>query len=278
MIWALFAVLVAATLAILLVPLLRRRAKALSRAEYDLTVYKDQLAEVEREVERGTLSADQAGAARTEIQRRILAAADQGGDAADTASPRKVAGLAAVIAAGVPATALVLYALLGSPRLPDQPYSARADKVHEMEDQAAFVQRMVAQLTAKLEKDPNDGQGWAMLGRSLRVMNQPGKAREAYTRAARLMPGNAEVRLELASMLLDEIPQGAPLTPEFVGLMREIVAVDPKNADALYFLGISEMQTGNKAKARDYWTRLLVLLPEGSEDRATIQKQVDALR
>lgn len=276
--WALFAVLVAATLAILLVPLLKRRGKALSRAEYDLTVYKDQLAEVDREVERGTLSADQAGAARTEIQRRILAAADQAGDPAESASPRRLAGLAAIIAAGVPAAALVLYGLLGSPHLPDQPYSARTDQIHEMEDQAAFVQRMVAQLTAKLEKDPNDGKGWAMLGRSLRVMNQPGKAKEAYGRAARLMPGNAEVRLELASLLLDEIPQGAPLTPEFVGLMREIVAVDPKNADALYFLGVSEMQTGNKAKARDYWTRLLVLLPEGSEDRATIQKQVDALR
>lgn len=278
MIWALFALLLAATLAILLVPLLRRRGKAASRAEYDLTVYKDQLAEVERELERGTLSADQAEAARIEIQRRILAAADEAGDVAEPMSPRRQAGLAVIVAAGVPAAALLVYAVLGSPHLPDQPYSARADKVHEMEDQAAFVQRMVAQLTAKLEKDPSDGKGWAMLGRSLRVMNQPGKAKEAYARAARLMPGDTQVRLEYASLLLDEIPQGAPLPPEFVGLMREIAAVDPKNTDALYFLGISEMQTGNTAKARDYWSRLLVLLPEDSEDRATIQKQLDELR
>lgn len=278
MIWALFALLLAATLAILLAPLLKRRpTKVVARAEYDRTVYKDQLAEIERELERGTLTADQAGSARTEIQRRILATAERG-DIPENGSPRRLAGLAMVLALGVPAAALGLYALLGSPQVPDLPYAARTDRFDNSEDQSAMVARMVAQLAAKLEKDPSDGKGWAKLGRSLRVLNQPAKAKEAYARAARLMPGDTQVRMEYADLLLDEVPQGAPLPPEFVGVMREIVAVDPKNPDALYFLGISEMQMGNKVKARDYWTRLIVLLPEGSEDRATIQKQVEALR
>lgn len=277
MMWALFALLLAATLAILLAPLLKRRPKALARAEYDRTVYKDQLAEIDRELERGTLSADQAVSARTEIQRRILATGDRS-EASEVASPRRLAGLAVALALGVPAAALGLYAVLGSPQVPDLPYAARTDQFNSTEDQAAMVARMVAQLTAKLEKDPSDGKGWAKLGRSLRVLNQPVKAKEAYARAARLMPGDTQVRMEYADLLLDEVPQGSPLPPEFVGVMREIVAVDPKNPDALYFLGISEMQMGNKVKARDYWTRLLVLLPEDSEDRATIQKQVDALR
>lgn len=87
-----------------------------------------------------------------------------------------------------------------------------------------------------------------------------------------------QTRLEYGALLLADVPQGGPLPPDFVRLMREIVAVDPKNPDALYFSGLAEAQTGNAKKARDYWTRLLVLLPEGSEERQEVQGQLDALK
>ncbi|HTH17768.1 MAG TPA: tetratricopeptide repeat protein, partial [Magnetospirillum sp.] len=164
------------------------------------------------------------------------------------------------------------------PELPDQPYSSRASKIAEMKDQAAMIQNMVAQLSARLEKQPNDGKGWAMLGRSLRVLGQTEKAQAAYKKAVALMPGDTQVRLEYGALLLSELPEGSMLPPEFVQLMREVVAVDPNNPDALYFLGISASQTGNPAKARELWTKLMTQLPEGSEDRAEIKKQIDALK
>jgi cytochrome c-type biogenesis protein CcmH len=275
MIWIVFAAMTLATVALLLVPLLRARPAAVSRAAYDLTVYKDQLAEVERELERGTLTADQAEAARTEIQRRILALGDTGKGAAQ---PRRIALPAIAIAAVVPLVGFGIYVLLGHPELPDQPYSSRASKIAEMKDQAAMIQNMVAQLSARLEKQPNDGKGWAMLGRSLRVLGQTEKAQAAYKKAVALMPGDTQVRLEYGALLLSELPEGSMLPPEFVQLMREVVAVDPNNPDALYFLGISASQTGNPAKARELWTKLMTQLPEGSEDRAEIKKQIDALK
>lgn len=278
MVWTLFALLLAATLALLLVPLRKVATKAPARVEYDLAVYKDQLAEVDREVARGTLSADQAGSARTEIQRRILAAADQDDQVEAKPPHRRLASLAAAVVLGIPVLALGLYSQLGSPHLPDQPYSGRTDLAHDMQDQEAMVRNMVAQLLARLEKDPADGKGWAMLGRSLRVMGQPEKAADAYRRAAKLMPGDTQLRLEYAALLLENVPQGSPFPPEFVGLMREILAVDPRNADALYFLGISEMQAGNKDKGREYFTRLVAVLPEDSEDRAEVQKQLDTMK
>ncbi|MGE5478723.1 MAG: c-type cytochrome biogenesis protein CcmI [Bacteroidales bacterium] len=275
MIWIIFAAMTTATVALLLLPLLRARPEAASRAAYDLTVYKDQLAEVERELERGTLTIDQAGAARTEIQRRILAlgALGQGGKASRGA----VLGAAAAVLAVVPLVGFGIYALLGQPQLPDQPFAARSGKIAEMKDQAAMIQNMVAQLSARLEKEPNDGKGWAMLGRSLRVMGQMDKAKDAYKKSVALLPGDVQVRLEYGAILLAEVPQGAQLPPEFVRLMREVVAVDPKNPDALYFAGLAEAQTGNAKKARDMWTRLVVLLPEGSEERQEVQQQLDAL-
>ena len=272
MIWLVFAAMCAATVALLLVPLLRSRPKAASRAEYDLAVYKDQLAEVEREVERGTLTADQAEAARTEIQRRILALGPAG---KDQVQPRRIGVAVAVIAVLVPVLGFGVYLVLGQPQLPDRPFAQRQD---EMQGQAAMVKGMVTQLEARLQQQPGDGKGWAMLGRSYRVMGDMDKSKAAYKKAVSLLPGEPMVRLEYGALLLAEVPQGGLLPPEFVGLMRDVLAVDAKNADALYFLGVAEAQTGNAKKARELWTRLLVLLPEGSEDRAEVQKQIDGLQ
>lgn len=276
MIWIIFAAMAAATVALLLVPLLRARPQALSRAAYDLTVYKDQLAEVDRELERGTLSADQADAARTEIQRRILALGDMGKGAAPQRSTAKLA--AALVAVVVPVVGFGVYVLLGQPNLPDQPFSGRKGQMAQMQGQADMIKAMVAQLSARLEKEPNDGKGWAMLGRSLRVMGETDKSMAAYRKAVALLPGDVQVRMEYGAVLLGQLQQGATLPPEFVRLMREVVAVDPKNPDALYFAGLSEAQTGNAAKARELWTRLLGLLPEGSDERKEVQEQLDALK
>ena len=272
MIWVIFAAMTAATVALLLIPLLSARPKAASRAEYDLAVYKDQLAEVEREVERGTLTADQAEAARTEIQRRILAVVPAG---KDKAQPRRVGLVVAVVAAVVPVVGFGLYVVLGQPQLPDRPFAQRHQ---EMQDQSAMIKAMVTQLETRLAQQPGDGKGWSMLGRSYRVLGEPEKAKDAYKKAVKLLPGDAQVRLEYGGVLLAEVPQGGLLPPEFVGLMREVLAADPKNVDALYFLGVSEAQMGNAKKARELWTKLLVLLPEGSDDRAEVQRQLESLR
>lgn len=275
MIWMVFAAMTVATVAMLLVPLLRARPKAASRAEYDLTVYKDQLAEIGREVESGTLNPEQAEAARTEIQRRILAIAQGTGD---QTPPRRMGLTVAVVASLVPVVAFGIYLMLGQPWLPDQPYSGRADKIAQMQDQAGMIRNMVAQLQARLDKDPKDGKGWSMLGRSYRVLGDTAKAQAAYKKAVALLPGDVPVRLEYATVLLADVPQGAPLPPDFVQLMRDVLAADGKNPDALYFLGVSEAQLGNNAKAAALWGRLLTVLPEGSEERADVQKQIDALK
>lgn len=275
MIWLIFAALTVATLLVVLVPFLKSRSVVQSRAEYDLTVYRDQLAEIDTELERGTLSADQAEAARTEIQRRILALGAIGGNSG--ASLGKPWKMAAAIAVTVPLLGFGTYVTLGHPFLPDQPYSARAEKIKEMQDQGELVRNMVASLTAKLEKNPNDGKGWAMLGRSLRVMGEKDKAMAALRKAVALLPADTDSRMELAGLLLQDIPQGAVLPPEFVGLMREVLAVDPNNIDALYFAGIAAMQMGDTTRAREMWTKVMVQLPEG-EDKTEIKKQIDELQ
>lgn len=274
--WLGAAVLTLLVLAMIVVPLLRRRPALVGRMGYDLAVYRDQLAEVDRELARGTLAPDQAEAARTEISRRILVAADRDAAPAAAAAARRPWAVAASIIIGVPALGLGLYLTLGIPGLPDQPFSARADKIREMENQGQMIRNMVASLTARLEKDPSDAKGWAMLGRSLKVLGQREQAIAALRKAVALMPGDTDTRMELGSLLLQDIPQGGALPPEFVRLMAEILVVNPSNIDALYFSGVAAMQAGDSPKARAQWTKVLGLLPDG-DDKAEVQRQIDAL-
>jgi cytochrome c-type biogenesis protein CcmH len=275
MIWIVFAAMIAVVLAMLLVPLLRARPVAEARAEHDLAVYRDQLAEIDRDLERGVLTADQADAARTEIQRRLL------GVAADTRAAvkyRRPVATAVIITLIVTLISSGLYMRLGSPNLPDQPFSARAAKIHDMKDKVAAFQGMVDKLSARLQADPKDGKGWAMLGRSLKVLGQPEQAAEAFDKAVALLPGDAQVRMEYAMLMLDDIPQGAVLPPRLVALMREILALDATNPDALYFVGIAESQSGHPDKARALWQKIIDQLPPDSTDRAELLRQMEGLK
>lgn len=277
MIWAIFAAMTALAMAFVLVPLLRGRAKAAARADYDLAVYKDQLAELDRDLERGVLTADQADAARVEIQRRMLAAAEAGGKA-DGAAPRRILAPAAAVAVLLPVAAFGLYAVLGSPGLPDVPHAGRQDPARQMAEQAALFQDMVASLAAKLEANPEDGKGWAMMGRSLRVLGKRDQAVEAYQKAMRLMPRDTQVRLDYAGMLVADVPQGAPLPAEFVTVMTDVNRIDGDQPDALYFLGVAAVQGGDSGRAKALWSRLRDLLPPDSEDRAELDRMIGELK
>src|SRR4051812_33260908 len=119
MIWVLIALAAAAAVAALLWPLLRTPAMPLDRAAYNVAVFQDQLKEVDRDLERGVLTQEEAGAARLEIQRRIIAAgkAPQSATAADSPLRRRLT--AGAIALIVPALAVAVYLTVGQPMLPE---------------------------------------------------------------------------------------------------------------------------------------------------------------
>ena len=276
MIWIVFTAMVALTLAVLLRPLLRPAAAGVARVEYDLLVYGDQLGEIVRDVERGVLSADQADAARTEIQRRMLAAGESETTIQPASSkPGKRAALAIVVL--VPLASIAAYLALGSPELPDRPFSERAGQIADMRQKADTIQTMVNGLAARLRANPDDGKGWAMLGRSYRALGRMDDAKAAYRKAIALLPGEVQVRIEYGGLLLDESEADA-VPPEVVALMTEVIGIDPGQPDALYFLGMDAAARGDAAQARKLWTHLLERLPDDSTARGQVQQQLDALK
>lgn len=276
MIWIVFAAMVALTIGGLLRPLLRPAPQSAARVDYDLAVYGDQLEEIGRDVERGLLSADQAEAARTEIQRRMLAAAEAEKNTVP-ASHKAGKRAAIAIAAILPLVSLGFYLSLGMPDMPDRPFSSRATQIAQMKERVSTIQAMVTRLAERLKTEPNDGKGWAMLGRSYRALGQVDEAKEAYVKAMKLLPGEVQARIEYAILLLDE-EEGSTLPDEALKVMGEVVAIDPNQPDALYFLGLDAAMKGNKAKAAKLWTRLLGTLPADSPARGQVQQQIDSLK
>ncbi len=123
MLWLVFMVLIIVSIGVVLLPFLRQGpGEAPLRADYDIVIYRSQLAEIDQEIERGLLTPDQADAARAEVHRRMLAAEDAefGGPAAKPRPDNRRFRLAAVVALVVilPLGSVGLYAVLGSPNLP----------------------------------------------------------------------------------------------------------------------------------------------------------------
>lgn len=260
-----------AVLGTVLSPLWQRAGRALTRGRYDRAVYRDQLREIERDVARGLVRPEDAAAAQREIERRILAAADEP-DAPTTRAPRR--GLAAVLGACAAAFALLVYIVLGSPGLPDLPIANRAAP----EAQHAMIENMVTGLAAKLKSNPRDAQGWAMLGRSYAVLGEADKAIDAYEHAHQLKPDDPQIALaEAAAMLAgrkleDAVPQRA------VALLKVVTAQQPDQPMALWFLGLAAAQQRDFAQARDDWTHLLRVMPADAPERDTVNAALDAIK
>jgi cytochrome c-type biogenesis protein CcmH len=136
---------------------------------------------------------------------------------------------------------------------------------------------MVAQLAARLAANPNEFDGWMRLGRSYAVLAEPDHAAEAYVRAAALRPGDATPLLQGAKALMEQQKENAPIPQAAVALLHRAEAIDAKQPETLWFLGLAEAQAGHRDTAEAYWQRLLALLPADANERKLVTDAIAAL-
>jgi cytochrome c-type biogenesis protein CcmH len=146
------------------------------------------------------------------------------------------------------------------------------------EDRSQMIRGMVEQLAARLEAEPNDVDGWRRLARARRVLGERDKAVEASAKAAALAPDRLDVQTDYAGVLFERLPKDGGLTPEFVAVMRHILDLDPNHGDALWFVGLSEAQAGNKMAAIALWQRLIDRLPADAKERKQVEAEIDTLK
>lgn len=416
----LLALLTTATVAALLWPLLRLRLPARDRLSGELAIYRDQLAELERERAAGTLSPAEAAAARTEIERRMLAAGDAAASAAKAtrSSDAVQKWLPPALSLFVPLLALGLYLQTGRPGLPAAPFADRGAErgsdhagppravdiagmlsdararlakdpddadalaalgegltleaggtvtqpalealrrafatrpddvrilyylgLHEAqsgdskaalarwreveagsppdapwlpmlraeiarvakaagievptqstmpqpsrEQQEAMAQlspdqqqqairTMVEGLAARLAAAPQDRAGWLRLANAWKVLGEHANAADAYARADTLAPVDARILADWAEAHVRQLAPGAAPSPEAVAVLERLEKAEPRNALALFYLGVAAEAAGNKPAALQRWKTLLALLPADAPIRGMLEERIKA--
>ena len=274
--------LTALAVAVLLVPVLRRERRGPARADYDLAVYRDQLRELESDRARGLVSEEQVEAARTEIERRMLRAArareeaeaaDEARQApgADTRPPWRRRAAALALGLCVPALAAGIYASLGTPGLPDRPFDEAARPASDPAT-AALMDDAVERLEARLEREPDDLEGWLLLGRSHLVLQQYAEAARALRRAALLSGGDPEI----LSMLGETIvwASDGTVVPEAVRVFERVIEARPDDPAARYHLALARAQAGEVRDAYEMWLALAADTPADAPWRGDLESLI----
>ena len=168
----------------------------------------------------------------------------------------------------VPALAIFAYSQVGTPQALDQAARMAAPDNADGID----MDRAVAGLAAKLEENPEDGKGWALLGRAYQSMQKPQQAMDAFKRARALLPDDPDVMADYAQTLV--MVSGKDFSGEPRQLLDRALSIQPDNQRALWLRGIAEYQATEYAASIETWTHLLGLLPAGSTVAASVQAQI----
>jgi cytochrome c-type biogenesis protein CcmH len=168
-------------------------------------------------------------------------------------------------------------AAAATPAGPSAEDEARAAQMTP-EQRQQMIRGMVDGLAAKLKANPEDLDGWMRLARAYTVLGERGKAADAYEQAARLKPEDMGIPLAEADTLITDHSPQVPLPERAVALWQRVDAQDPKQPQALWYLGLAAAQQRRLAAASGYWERLLPLLPEGSDQHKMVAAAIAALQ
>jgi len=264
--WVIAAALTLIACAAVLWPL-TRRLEAVSPAGYDAEVYKDQLAEIDRDATRGLIASSQVELARAEVARRLIkaAAASKSADmpGTDGGWPRWVA-VAAILA--IPVIGWGMYSAVGAAGLPDEPLAARMER----NPADNTVEELIARAERHLAANPDDASGWQVLGPIYLRQQRYADARKAYENAIRLLGSDAAREVGLGEAIAGEA--GGVVTADARAAFERAAKHDPSEPRARYFLATALAQEGRLAEARDAWQAMKASLPADSPWQGVIDQ------
>lgn len=256
-------------LAIILRPLLRGAARdvpsAADRRATNLAIYRDQLAELERDRAEGSLAEADFVAARSELQRRLLDEAQADVGVIHQGGGRKVAY---VLLLALPLFSIAGYLVLGRPQALDP--TATQPRIS-----AQQIDSMLVKLEERLKANPDDLKGWVMLARSYKVLGRYADAAQAYSHGGALLEGDPVLLADYAEVL-------SQVNGKFDGkpteLLEAALKIDPNEPQALFLSGAAASERQDFAAVADYWGRLLPQLTAGSEEAKSLGAAVDKAR
>ena len=237
------------------------------------SLYSQRLRELEQDVEDGVISAGQMAQARLEMEHALVRdlPADNGDPGSQTAGRDWHTAAAVVLA--VPVLAAVLYGHYGSPGIiRSQQLAGELSSGASREQQLATIAEMVDSLADRMHKNPDDAEGWTMLGRSYKVLHRYAEAAMAYEHVHGLEPDNVDIILQYAdtlAMVNDGRMAGRPQS-----LVEQALLLEPDNPMALWLAGIAARETGDDTAALQYWQKLLPLVNADADAYRQVREMI----
>ena len=279
--WVICAAFILIALVFVLPPALQRstesdRKNEDERRQANIAVYRDQLSELDSDLKNGIVSHEQYTQDREEIERRLLedTKSAESERRKSPATPATARYTAYAIGVAIPLVAVTFYLNVGTPKAIDSPPPTVAPRASSGLDRTQEqIDANVAALAKRLQSNPSDAQGWAMLARSYSSMGKFAEAAGAYTKATELTPNDGDLWAEFA--FATAMASGRNLEGRPMELINHALKVDPENAKALQLAGSAAFQAKDYKKAIDYWQRVLKGVPPGSEVAVAIQGRID---
>ena len=260
--WPIFALMTVGAVIAVWLPLARRQRSV--RSGSDIAVYRDQLEEIDRDEAASLIGKVEAEAARVEVSRRLIAAAETAKAANIVASPAPPAGLyrRATLAAAIvllPLGAAVTYLSLGSPNLVPASMNAATNG----QPLPGGIEQTVAEVEAYLESNPRNGKGWELLAPVYLRLGRFDDAVRARRNALEIFGPDAARLGDLGEAIV--MASNGVVTAEAKGLFERANAADPEDVMAQYYLGLSAKQEGRRDDAEKRWSALVSGAREGAE-------------
>jgi cytochrome c-type biogenesis protein CcmH len=241
-------------------------------------VYRDQLAELEREHQLGNLTDDELQASRDELSQRLLDDVREVPVAsAESVAPvvwRKPWIAIASMVFVVPVLSMVMYSVLGQPAALD-PLALQQGIDSSAEVTPEKLTEMAIALTRRLQDEPNSMEGWVMLGRVQRARGRFEEAAEALAKALALSRDD-NLLIERAEVLAQH--NGGSFAGEPWSIIQRVLAADPHHLNALFLAGSASYAEMNFRSALRFWERAREVVPADSPDAPELDRAIAEAR
>src|SRR5688572_10123398 len=261
--WIIAGVLTLAAAVVLAAPLFDTR-KFKSEDAFALEVYRDQLAELTRDEQRGLLTAEQAKAAQIEIERRILAL-DEGKKFQPARPPSHHLTLAMAVI--LPLAGFGFYLVLGSPHLPSQ------SAMDRLAEERARTSPAIQALQAKVEQSPSDAQSWIDLGRAYVDVERTKDAKDSFAKAMALGRKEPDLLRQFAHAAI--LAEGGRVTTDAQSALQRALSADPGDPTSRFFLALAKAQNQDVEGALADWLTLERQLPPEAPLRQLLAENID---
>jgi cytochrome c-type biogenesis protein CcmH len=257
-----FAALMLAAALLLLVPALlgRKQVRDLDRDQQNVIIARERMKELEGEYGRGILSEVDYEQAKRELEQALLHDVEGTVEPVTTSPATAARGTLLWVVLGVPLAAVLLYLQLGTPSA-FQPQSTAAPQGHAGGDTtAATMEQLVAGLAAKLQEEPENAEGWFMLGRSYMSMGRYSEAANAFKRVHELVGDDPTVMLRYADALA--MAQGGQIAGEPFELIKRALLLKPDDTTGLWLAGLGYEEQGQYEQAVQHWRKLETMMQD----------------